>query len=114
MIIISKKDLMKISFINIGKWSIVNTGLAYVISSLERTDHKPSLIDLAFIPKSYQLKYVLDKIREQRPDIIGFSVMTNDYSESLVIARKIKEVYPDIPLIWGRGSTPYTNARKNY
>jgi radical SAM superfamily enzyme YgiQ (UPF0313 family) len=40
-------------------------------------------------------------IREEKPDIIGFSCMTGIHSDAVKIADSIKRVYPGIPIILG-------------
>jgi len=92
---------MKITFINVTNVIELNLGLAYVISSVENAGHEAALIDLAFAPSNYKHRWVINKLRKQKPDIIGFSTMTCSYQESLQLAKKIKEEFSDIPLIWG-------------
>jgi radical SAM superfamily enzyme YgiQ (UPF0313 family) len=91
---------MKISFVNPPSIPRYNIGLAYAITAVGLSSHEPKLIDLAFAPKKY-LKHIIWKIKQQKPDIIGFSTITATQQKSLYIARIIKEEFPDLPLIWG-------------
>lgn len=43
----------------------------------------------------------LNKIKEISPDLVGFSVYTQDYQYALSFARMIKKEMPDIPIIFG-------------
>lgn len=46
-------------------------------------------------------KYNLKKIKEIKPDLIGFSVYTQDYQYALSFARMIKKDIPDVLIIFG-------------
>lgn len=90
---------MKISFLDLTDWPLPNIALAYLIASLEKTNHKPMLID-CFLQKSKE-EYILRKIKEQSPDIVGFSTMTSALERNLNIARAIKKEFPDLMTIFG-------------
>lgn len=89
---------MRISFINLADWPIPNMALAYLSASVERTSHKPLIIDS--FPQRPR-KYILNKIKEHSPDIIGFSVLTYNLKASVELAKKIKIIYPHIKIIFG-------------
>ena len=91
---------MRISFVNVSSMPEFNIGLAYLISAVENSGHDPKLIDLVFAPKNY-IKYAIDEIRKQQPDVVGFSVFTSNYLENLQLAKKIKKEFPDLPIIFG-------------
>lgn len=91
---------MKISFINVAESHVPNLGLAYVITAVEQAGHEPGLIDLAFVSRNCA-DYVLNKIEEQKPQILGFSTMTSNYPKTLHIARAIREKLPYLRMIWG-------------
>ncbi len=84
---------------NLDGSPIPNLGLAYVISSVEK-DHKVKLLDLSFHIKHY-FKYVLDNLKQDKPDVIGFSVTSFSFHYALKIASLIRNLYPDIPLVYG-------------
>ncbi|HDH00229.1 MAG TPA: hypothetical protein ENG80_00260, partial [Nitrospirae bacterium] len=44
---------------------------------------------------------LLQKIEEFRPDIIGFSILSAQFYFSLGMSAKLKEVYPEMPIIYG-------------
>ena len=65
----------------------------------EKTEHKAKIVDLVFHRKDWK-KYLEKKIRDEKPDIIGLSVLSFNYPEALQIARLIKENF-DIKVIFG-------------
>ncbi|MBU0630385.1 MAG: B12-binding domain-containing radical SAM protein [Candidatus Margulisbacteria bacterium] len=42
-----------------------------------------------------------NKIRESKPDLIGFSILSANYYHAIKWSRKIKEVFPGLPVIYG-------------
>ncbi len=44
---------------------------------------------------------LINRIGEFRPDIIGFSVMSSGFYFAVKVSRKVKELYPDTPIIFG-------------
>lgn len=57
-----------------------------------KTEHKAEIADFIFHKKDWQ-KYLKYKIEKFNPDLIGFSVMSFDYSQALKMARFIKKNY---------------------
>ena len=92
---------MKVLFVNpnLGGVAGLNVGLAYVISSVEKT-HGVKLLDLSFRLKDYQ-QYIQRETEEYKPDIIAFSVTSFTFQKSLEIGGFIKKMRPDIPFIFG-------------
>lgn len=45
--------------------------------------------------------HLVEKINEIKPDLIGFSIMSNDETWFLDLSKKVKEAYPNIPIIVG-------------
>ena len=92
---------MKVTFINpnTSKMCRYNIGLAYVMSAVAGK-HEVKLLDLTFYPKDY-LRFIQRGIEESKPDIVGFSVDSYTFPESLEIAGLIRRAYPDIPFIFG-------------
>jgi len=90
---------MRISFIDSTGWPLPNIALAYLIASIEKTNHKPMLID-CFLKKSKE-EYILKKIKEQSPDIVGFSTMTSALEKNFNIAQAIKKEFPGLLTIFG-------------
>lgn len=89
-----------------------NLGVGYLSSYLKQGGHKVSLLfDPMQFSKSYirserlarhfsKKEYFLYKIKEIRPELIGFSVVTANYQWALSMAAEIKR-YFDIPTIFG-------------
>ena len=63
------------------------------------TSHEVKVVDLVFHRKVWK-QYLLDIIKEENPDLIGFSVLSFNYPEALEIAKFIKENF-DIKIIFG-------------
>ena len=66
---------------------------------MERTNHTASIVDLVYHRKKWKT-YLLKRIREEQPDLLGVSVLSFNYPEALEIARLVKK-YFDIPIIFG-------------
>ncbi|MEI6153154.1 MAG: radical SAM protein [Deltaproteobacteria bacterium] len=94
---------MKVLFIypNINAQIGFNYGLSYISSLLKAHNIETYLLNV-----NDKLGYPLDlnRIKEDilsiKPDLIGFSVLTNQYRYSIDIARSIK-TYCDAPIIFG-------------
>jgi anaerobic magnesium-protoporphyrin IX monomethyl ester cyclase len=94
---------MRILFIypNINTQIGFNYGISYISSFLKAEGIETYLLNI-----NEKLGYPLDheRIKQDilsiRPDIIGFSVLTNQYKYALEIASNIKK-YIDVPIIFG-------------
>ena len=94
---------MRVLFIypNLNAQIGFNYGLAYISGLLKENNVETYLLNV-----NDQIGYPLDleRIRTDviriKPDLIGFSVLTNQYKYSLEIARDIKK-YLDVPIIFG-------------
>ncbi|MCL5018802.1 MAG: B12-binding domain-containing radical SAM protein [Candidatus Pacearchaeota archaeon] len=64
-----------------------------------KTEHKAEIADFIFHKRDWQ-KYLKHKIEKFRPDLIGFSVMSFDYSQARKMAKFIKRYY-DTKIIFG-------------
>ena len=88
-------------------------GLCYLSSCLKKEGHEVSLV---FEPKQFERAYAriaflaklfsrekenLKKIAAIKPDIIGFSCTTAHYQWAIGFAKKVKEKFPQIPIIFG-------------
>jgi radical SAM superfamily enzyme YgiQ (UPF0313 family) len=59
-------------------------------------------IDIPFLNKFfYNEKLIVDKAVRFRPDLIAFSIITNLYIPIKNLAKKFKQVLPDVPIICG-------------
>ncbi len=64
-----------------------------------KTDHDAKILDLLFHRKDWQ-QLVLEEIKKEKPDLIGFSMLSFNYQAILGIARFIKQ-HSTIPIIAG-------------
>ena len=100
---------MKVLFFAVGQELL---GIEYLSAALKRKGHQVELafdpgldnflgfIDVGALKKLTDEKWYLHKIRSFKPDIIGFSCLTNLYSFANEKAKNIKEHF-DIPVIIG-------------
>lgn len=65
----------------------------------EKTSHDAKIIDFAFHKKDWK-NYLTDQINEEKPDLIGFTVLSFNFPEALEIAQYIKEKF-SIKIIFG-------------
>jgi len=64
-----------------------------------KTTHHAKILDLVFHKNNWQ-EYVLEEIRREQPDLIGFSVLSFNFHEAIMIARFIKE-HMSVKIIFG-------------
>jgi len=69
-------------------------GFGYLAAVLEKNDVDVSIIDLNFSDKK-----ILKKLKSS--DVVGISTMTKTFSSALNTAKQIKEIDPDIPIVFG-------------
>ena len=69
-------------------------GTAYICGALKSSGHEFVLL------LNNDIKKILQNIKKEEPDIIGFSCMTCFYENIIQIANKIKEKF-NIPIILG-------------
>jgi radical SAM superfamily enzyme YgiQ (UPF0313 family) len=94
---------MRILFIypNLNTQVGFNYGISYISGFLKAKGIETGLVNI-----NEKLGYPLDRERIKKdvlafgPDIIGFSVLTNQYKYALEIARDIKS-YTDVPILFG-------------
>jgi radical SAM superfamily enzyme YgiQ (UPF0313 family) len=101
---------MKVVFAYMG-WE--NLGIEYLSSYLEKNGHNTSLVfdpslfndqimfDIPFLAKIFdQKKAIIRQILEEKPDLLCFSVITNNYKWALEIAKKIRQK-SKVPIVFG-------------
>lgn len=100
---------MKVLFFAVGQELL---GIEYLSAALKKKGHEVELafdpgldnflgfIDVGILKKLTDDKWYIDKIRSFKPDIIGFSCLTNLYSFAGDKAKNIKKHF-DIPIIVG-------------
>jgi anaerobic magnesium-protoporphyrin IX monomethyl ester cyclase len=64
-----------------------------------KTTHHAKILDLVFHKNDWQ-NYILKEIRREQPDLIGFSVLSFNFHEAIMIARFIKE-HMSVKIIFG-------------
>ncbi len=86
---------------NINLYALIPTmSLTYLKGFIkEKTRHEAKIIDLVFHKKDWK-RHLIEEIRKEKPDLIGLSVLSFNYLESLKIARFIKNNF-DIKIIFG-------------
>jgi radical SAM superfamily enzyme YgiQ (UPF0313 family) len=65
----------------------------------KKSRHEAKVIDLVFHKKNWE-NYISKRIVEEKPDLIGFSVLSFNYPEAIKIARYIKNNF-NIKIIFG-------------
>jgi radical SAM superfamily enzyme YgiQ (UPF0313 family) len=86
-----------------GAATCMNLGLGYVASSLIENGYKVNIIDLSFCKRDYQ-NYILNNfrhIKDNRCFLVGFSVVSDAFFESIAFARSIKVNYPNAIILFG-------------
>ncbi|MBU1071064.1 cobalamin B12-binding domain-containing protein, partial [Patescibacteria group bacterium] len=99
---------MKIVFIAM---STENLALSFLSSFLKKHGHQ---VDMVFDPTLFQSETInapklakffdtQDQIAQQvvskKPDLVGFSVFTLNYQRTLTLAKKIKKLNKNLPII---------------
>lgn len=74
-------------------------GLISLGTWLELHGHEPLILDLCFM--TLRRSDVIQKIKEFRPLILGFSVYTENMKMAIATAREIKENFPEIKIVVG-------------
>ncbi len=74
-------------------------GLAYIAAVLELHGHKVKILDAASLDMS--INDIVKTILSEKPDILGISALTPSVKTGYAIASKVKEHYPDLPVVMG-------------
>ncbi len=94
---------MKILFIypNINAQIGFSYGISYISGLLKTEGIETSLLNInEKLGYPLDLKRIKEDVLSANPDMIGFSVLTNQYKYALEIARDIK-TYTDVPIVFG-------------
>jgi radical SAM superfamily enzyme YgiQ (UPF0313 family) len=94
---------MKILFVD---FCIENLGIQALSSFLKRQGHEVSLVQLGNTNMEStvtfsRFKEVLDRIRRDEIDVVGFSVFTDAFQATAGLAKKIREEFPSLPMVCG-------------
>jgi len=91
---------MKILFLEIEterSWAIASTGPGVIGSYLRKYGHEADMIRVL---QDHDEQALVDAVKKQKPDIIGFSLCTRQWSRALHIAKHIRNKI-DLPIIAG-------------
>lgn len=78
-------------------------GVGYIASPLIKLGHEIKIIDCP--PLNYQNEDVAREVRNFRPDLIGVSAMTSSATEAYCLIKYLKELFPNLPIIFGGSHT---------
>jgi radical SAM superfamily enzyme YgiQ (UPF0313 family) len=84
-------------------------GICSLAAVLEEADHDIQLVDLAVLTWDYE--WLKKKIQSFNPEILGISALTASFPRTLLIARYLKEEFPDIPIVLGGIHPTFTDEK---
>ncbi len=76
-------------------------GIAYLGTILEKKGHDVRLFDFFNKPQNQIETEFLDIINQEKPDVVGFSILSMNRVASFDLIKKIKEKHPEIKIIAG-------------
>lgn len=79
----------------------INFGISYIAGLLKKNGHEPNIIVLSSTRQRKSFEIMDQNIKEFKPDIIGFHIISTQYPFLSEVALRTKEKYPDIYLIAG-------------
>lgn len=82
-----------------GEGEYVSPGIVLIGTVLQEAGYAVKLID-GSLSADYYDDFV-DILRNQKPKVIGFSVMTSQVTRAYEMSQKAKEIDPDIKIVWG-------------
>jgi anaerobic magnesium-protoporphyrin IX monomethyl ester cyclase len=90
---------MKILFVypNITKEEGISSGVAYLSGHLKQHGCETDLMDFTW---TNNINSCIKKIRQSKPDIIGFTLTTMDFDFCVKVANEVKNNF-DIPIVFG-------------
>lgn len=74
-------------------------GMLYCAGVLKNSGLEVSVLDQ--MAKGFSSRQVLNWIKSENPDILGFSVLVTSFKESLNLARQAEEENPDLTVVFG-------------
>lgn len=91
---------MKILFVypNQAHRENISLGISYISSYIRQFGHTAEVMDYTW---GGTIQDCTDKIEEEKPDVVGFSLTSSDLPFSLDVARTIKRVDKQLPIIFG-------------
>lgn len=83
----------------ISKYKNAPLGLAYLASFVEQKGYRVKILDMDPLGISFSdLNHV---IKEESPELVGISFMTNQYGNALKVAKVSKGVHEEVPVVVG-------------
>ena len=89
-------------------YSVENAGIRYISSALQRDGFETSIVFLRdwvhnrlTMPSDDEIELALNIMASKNPKLIGLGFMSSLYPIASEVTRRIKERFPDIPIIWG-------------
>ena len=82
----------------------IPVGLGYIAEALAREGIDYELFDMAFEDqglKKYDVQHLKEKVKELKPDVIGFSLMTLSYKQHYALIEEIKKDFPEVIIVVG-------------
>ncbi len=76
----------------------ISLGISYISSYIGQFGHTAEVMDYTW---GGTVQDCIDKIEEDKPDVVGFSLTSGDLPFSLNVARAIKRVDKQLPIIFG-------------
>lgn len=74
-------------------------GIGYVAAIAENAGHEVTIVD--GVAKGYSIEECADVVKNFLPDLIGISVMTHVKNEAAMLAKHLKLLLPNIPIVVG-------------
>ena len=89
-------------------YSVENAGIRYISSALQRDGFPTDIIFLRdwvhnslSMPTEEEIDIALNIMESKKPNLIGLGFMSSLYPIASEVTRRIKERFPNIPIIWG-------------
>ena len=88
-------------------YSVENAGIRYISSALQRDGFPTDIIftrlgtQQPLMPTDEEIDIALNIMESKKPDLIGLGFMSSLYPIASEVTRRIKERFPNIPIIWG-------------
>lgn len=96
---IKKRRISLIWPSNAGFTMAMPIGLAYLVGNLDKKKYSAKIIDCVLEEIDYE--EIIKRISRFKPQVVGISSWSINFTESLAVARVIKNKYPKLPIILG-------------
>jgi anaerobic magnesium-protoporphyrin IX monomethyl ester cyclase len=106
-------DIHSLEIYKVGGINAPPLGLAYIAAVLEEAGYSVKIIDSPTLKLTYN--EFIRIIKEFKPDIIGFSLLTPTALKGYEVCKRLKEIFPDVVFVAG-GPHPtfmYSEALSN-